>query len=40
MQSFLRQGTVVASGSDFPVESANPFLASMLPLHKDIQGNP
>lgn len=24
-QSFLRQGTVVAAGSDFPVELANPF---------------
>ncbi|MEX0894923.1 MAG: amidohydrolase [Balneolaceae bacterium] len=24
-QKFLRQGTVIAAGSDFPVESANPF---------------
>ena len=24
-QTFLQQGTIVASGSDFPVELANPF---------------
>ena len=40
-QSFLRQGTVVASGSDFPVESANPFLGFYASItRKDIQGNP
>ncbi|MEC8141362.1 MAG: amidohydrolase family protein [Bacteroidota bacterium] len=40
-QSFLRQGTVVASGSDFPVESANPFLGFHASItRKDIQGNP
>ncbi len=40
-QSFLKQGTVVASGSDFPVESANPFLGFYASItRKDIQGNP
>lgn len=40
-QSFLEQGTVVASGSDFPVESANPFLGFYASItRKDIQGNP
>lgn len=40
-QSFLQQGTVVASGSDFPVESANPFLGIYASItRKDVQGNP
>lgn len=40
-QSFLAQGTIVASGSDFPVESANPFLGIYASItRKDIQGNP
>lgn len=40
-QSFLAQGTIVASGSDFPVESANPFLGIYASItRKDIQGSP
>ena len=40
-QSFLAQGTIVASGSDFPVESANPFLGIYASItRKDVQGNP
>ena len=40
-QSFLQQGTIVASGSDFPVESANPFLGIYASItRKDVQGNP
>ena len=40
-QTLLGQGTVVASGSDFPVESANPFLGIYAAItRKDIQGNP
>lgn len=40
-QTLLGQGTVVASGSDFPVESANPFLGLYAAItRKDIEGNP
>jgi len=40
-QTFLDQGTVVASGSDFPVENVNPFydLYSAI-TRQDHQGNP
>ncbi len=40
-QTLLGQGTVLASGSDFPVESANPFLGLYAAItRKDIEGNP
>ena len=40
-QTLLGQGTVVASGSDFPVESANPFLGLYAAITRnDIEGNP
>ena len=29
-RTFLDQGSIIASGSDFPVEYANPFLVFML----------
>lgn len=40
-QTFLDQGTVVASGSDFPVESVNPFYGLYSAVtRQDHQGNP
>lgn len=40
-QTFLKQGTIVAGGSDFPVESPNPFLGLYAAISRmDIQGNP
>ena len=40
-QTFLDQGTVVASGSDFPVESVNPFFGLYSAVtRQDHQGNP
>ncbi len=40
-QSFLKQGTVVASGSDFPVEHVNPFYGLYSAItRQDHQGNP
>ncbi|MBN2730849.1 MAG: amidohydrolase, partial [Balneolaceae bacterium] len=40
-QTFLDQGTVVASGSDFPVEHVNPFYGLYSAItRQDHQGNP
>ncbi|MGD8426065.1 MAG: amidohydrolase [Balneolaceae bacterium] len=40
-QTFLKQGTVVASGSDFPVEHVNPFFGIYSAItRQDHQGNP
>ncbi|HKI44648.1 MAG TPA: amidohydrolase [Balneolales bacterium] len=40
-QTFLKQGTVVAGGSDFPVESANPFWGLYAAVSRmDHSGNP
>ena len=40
-QKFLDQGTVVASGSDFPVENVNPFYGLYSAISRqDHQGNP
>lgn len=40
-QTFLDQGTVVASGSDFPVESVNPFYGLYSAVtRQDHEGNP
>ncbi|TYP92588.1 hypothetical protein LX73_1950 [Fodinibius salinus] len=40
-QSFLDQGTVIASGSDFPVEHVNPFYGLYSAVtRQDHQGNP
>ncbi len=40
-QTFLKQGTVVAGGSDFPVESANPFWGLYAAINRmDHTGNP
>ncbi len=40
-QHFLKQGTVVAGGSDFPVESPNPFYGLYSAVtREDQQGNP
>jgi predicted amidohydrolase YtcJ len=40
-QTFLDQGTVVASGSDFPVEHVNPFYGLYSAVtRQDHQGNP
>ncbi|HET6527837.1 MAG TPA: amidohydrolase [Balneolaceae bacterium] len=40
-QTFLDQGTVVAAGSDFPVESVNPFFGLYSAItRQDHQGNP
>ena len=40
-QTFLKQGTRVAAGSDFPVESANPFLGLHAAVtRQDSAGNP
>jgi len=40
-QTFLKQGTVVASGSDFPVEHVNPFYGIYSAVSRqDHQGNP
>lgn len=40
-QRFLRQGTVVAAGSDFPVESPNPFYGLYSAVtREDHEGNP
>lgn len=40
-QTFLEQGTVVAAGSDFPVESSNPFYGLYSAVtRQDHQGNP
>lgn len=40
-QRFLKQGTVVAGGSDFPVESPNPFYGLHAAVtRKDHQGHP
>ncbi|MDZ7689993.1 MAG: amidohydrolase family protein [Balneolaceae bacterium] len=40
-QRFLDQGTVVASGSDFPVEDVNPFFGLYSAVtRQDHQGNP
>jgi predicted amidohydrolase YtcJ len=40
-QTFLEQGTVVASGSDFPVEQVNPFYGLYSAISRqDHQGNP
>jgi len=40
-RSFLNQGTVLAAGSDFPVEDANPFFGLYSAItRKDQQGNP
>jgi len=40
-QTFLDQGTVVASGSDFPVENVNPFYGLYSAItRQDHQGNP
>ncbi|MEO7071495.1 MAG: amidohydrolase [Rhodanobacter sp.] len=40
-QRFLKQGTVVAGGSDFPVESPNPFYGLYSAVtRQDHQGNP
>lgn len=40
-QRFLDQGTIIASGSDFPVEDVNPFFGLYSAVsRKDHQGNP
>ena len=40
-RSFLNQGTILAAGSDFPVEDANPFFGLYSAVtRKDHQGNP
>jgi len=40
-KTFLEQGTVVASGSDFPVEDVNPFYGLYSAItRQDHQGNP
>lgn len=40
-QRFLGQGTRIAAGSDFPVESANPFLGLHAAVtRQDLDGNP
>ena len=40
-KTFLEQGTVVASGSDFPVEDVNPFFGLYSAItRQDHQGNP
>lgn len=40
-QTFLKQGTVVASGSDFPVENVNPFFGLYSAItRQDHQGEP
>jgi len=40
-RSFLNQGTILAAGSDFPVEDANPFFGLYSAVtRKDQQGNP
>ncbi len=40
-KTFLEQGTVVASGSDFPVENVNPFYGLYSAItRQDHQGNP
>src|SRR5699024_6469018 len=40
-QSFLEQGTVVACGSDFPVEHVNPFYGLYSAVtRQDHEGNP
>ena len=40
-QTFLKQGTVIAGGSDFPVESANPFWGLYAAVSRtDHSGNP
>lgn len=40
-QTFLNQGTVVAAGSDFPVEPVNPFYGLYAAItRQDQQGNP
>jgi predicted amidohydrolase YtcJ len=40
-QRFLKQGTIVAAGSDFPVESANPFYGLYSAVtRKDHNGQP
>jgi predicted amidohydrolase YtcJ len=40
-QTFLKQGTVIAGGSDFPVESANPFYGIHAAVTRtDHEGNP
>ena len=40
-QRFLQQGTVVAAGSDFPVESPNPFYGLYSAVtREDHEGNP
>ncbi len=38
---FVKQGTIIAGGSDFPVESANPFLGLYAAVSRqDLDGNP
>lgn len=40
-RSFLDQGTVIASGSDFPVEDVNPFYGLYSSVYRaDFEGNP
>ena len=40
-QTFLNQGTIVAAGSDFPVEDSNPFFGLYSAVtRQDHQGNP
>jgi predicted amidohydrolase YtcJ len=40
-QTFLKQGTVIAAGSDFPVESVNPFYGLYSGVaRRDFEGNP